>query len=351
MDSTYDLVLFGHHFVISLSFIYQIFWLGLLCVEFTLNYIQKKWVFDQEEALVTLELNLLSGVIGTGMMIGFVHFYTYCYESFHVLPLPQFSILTWFVGLLCFDFLFYVKHWLHHYNQLFGIFHITHHQSKVLNLFAASRSSVVNQIFLQPLFMWPLAFVGVSIEDLFCVNAIFGLYNYFIHMDVDFKFTVPVLNRFFISPREHLLHHTTSFSHQTKNLGGLFSVWDKLFKTYESPVEQNLVFGARDTVNPRSLFDTVSYYLFKYNFDRSILNTVHLFINKHHASLVLIEFPLVFMVASFISFGISVLHDRLNLIIPFQWSLYFLFIFCVVIYLQILATKVLSKLQYHKTES
>jgi sterol desaturase/sphingolipid hydroxylase (fatty acid hydroxylase superfamily) len=54
----------------------------------------------------------------------------------------------------------------------------------------------------------------------------------------------PTLSRFFISPAQHQIHHSSAEKHWDKNMGGFFALWDWIFGTLYVPKQrEELVYG------------------------------------------------------------------------------------------------------------
>lgn len=52
------------------------------------------------------------------------------------------------------------------------------------------------------------------------------------------------LEKYFISPAQHQIHHSTAMQHRDKNFGVILSVWDRLFNSlHHSETKQSLEFG------------------------------------------------------------------------------------------------------------
>ena len=58
----------------------------------------------------------------------------------------------------------------------------------------------------------------------------------------------------FVTPRYHHIHHNANLIHYNRNLGDIFTVWDRLFGTCLDPsIERNtkgLDFGIGEKANP-----------------------------------------------------------------------------------------------------
>ena len=158
------------------------------------------------------------------------------------------------------DFGYWVWHYIAHMVPGFWYFHKVHHSAEVLTPLVAGRVHPVEAI-LVPMFrnaavalgmaptlyffvaeapVWTLFGMGI-VASLF---AIAGDQLFHAHVPVSWG---PWLNRVFISPATHQLHHSVERRHWDKNMGAFFAVWDWMFGTLYLPdSRQQIVYGVRD---------------------------------------------------------------------------------------------------------
>lgn len=176
-------------------------------------------------------------------------------------------------GFLLFDFIQYILHRSFHQISILWPFHAPHHSAEVLNPFTVQREHFVWEIFenfllfslfgiAQGILIW--ATIGsVNPRQIFEYTIIFNIFNYIVgnfhhtHIWISFGF----LDRIFVSPAIHHIHHSVDPKHRNKNYGYFLSLWDQMFGTIYVPKEkENLVYGIEKGVkNPH---DT----LFKFYF-------------------------------------------------------------------------------------
>lgn len=151
------------------------------------------------------------------------------------------------------DFVWYLYHRTAHSFKLFWAFHTTHHQTDDFNFSLGLRVSFLQQI-IRTFFWLPIVFLGF--DPLIILIAIFfqSFYQFFIHTEL---FDFPVLSRFlFVSPKFHKLHHSNQKKHSNKNFGGVLTIWDRLFGSFESPYNQkNIALKTTDQNNELSPFN------------------------------------------------------------------------------------------------
>ena len=67
----------------------------------------------------------------------------------------------------------------------------------------------------------------------------------------------PVLNRIYISPAQHQIHHSSDPRHRDKNFGVKFAVWDTLFGTLYVPKDHETLQVGLPDADPQD-FETVT---------------------------------------------------------------------------------------------
>ena len=176
-------------------------------------------------------LRPLSGFLA----IPFLGLYQWVFQKFQIFPIgwDKSQIWQWIVVLLLVDLMFYWAHRLRHtWNILWGA-HIVHHQSTDYNLSLSGRDGFWEYptFALQKL---PLALLGIPFEMMFKMGNCVLFYMFFIHTKMFSK--IPLLDLIFVNPSHHSVHHYKNVEKMggTKNFGGMFIIWDRLFGTFQN---------------------------------------------------------------------------------------------------------------------
>nr|WP_223297427.1 sterol desaturase family protein [Catenulispora acidiphila] len=150
------------------------------------------------------------------------------------------SLTGWLVLFVAYDFFYYWEHRANHRVRILWASHVVHHSSRHYNLSTALRQTwtgVGNTIFLLP-----LALVGFPSYMIFATAAMNLLYQFWIHTERIATMWRPiefVMN----TPSHHRVHHGSNQGYLDKNYGGVFIVFDRLFRSFEpegEPVEYGL---------------------------------------------------------------------------------------------------------------
>jgi sterol desaturase/sphingolipid hydroxylase (fatty acid hydroxylase superfamily) len=174
---------------------------------------------------------------------------------YHLLNVPW-NNKTFIIYLLVADFWFYVQHWLSHKIPILWIGHGVHHTGTKLTAPLILRGSFVDGILGSLITMIPMSLFGFSPYGIFICRQYIFLNQGFCHTESNWP---RFLDRFWVTPRVHRIHHGYMPQHIDRNFGGFLSIWDSLFrtKTYD---EQNLRYGLSDGFNSKNPIK-VFYYL------------------------------------------------------------------------------------------
>ncbi len=163
------------------------------------------------------------------------------------------------------DLALYLSHYMQHKIAWLWEFHKVHHSAEVLtpitvfrmhpvdNLLAFSLGGLFNGVVLGCL-LWmsgeSFGFYNVAGTNILLIVFYLAGYN-LRHSHVWLSFG-PVLERIFISPAQHQIHHSSDPRHYDKNLGFMFAFWDGLLGTlYVPKSHEKLNFGLGKRENER----------------------------------------------------------------------------------------------------
>jgi sterol desaturase/sphingolipid hydroxylase (fatty acid hydroxylase superfamily) len=167
------------------------------------------------------------------------------------------------------DFINYWAHVLFHKVPLLWSFHQVHHSVEVLTPAAAYRVHPIEIISFAVLQAPAVGLSAVFYENILGrdqqITMIFGvsivgfvlalLGTHLRHSHIWFSYG-PVLNRVFMSPSHHQIHHSIDPRHWNKNFSVKLAVWDALFGTLYVPREPETLQVGLPDADPRD-FTTV----------------------------------------------------------------------------------------------
>ena len=140
------------------------------------------------------------------------------------------------------DLILYFWHVLTHRVPLLWRFHRVHHTDLNMDVSTAVRFHLVEVILLAFLRLGVAYFIGADYLGVFLFECIYMAADQFEHSCLKvpkrFESAFWVL---FVPPAMHRIHHSVALEERHSNFGTLFSIWDRLFGTLLTGVNQNQI--------------------------------------------------------------------------------------------------------------
>lgn len=149
----------------------------------------------------------------------------------------------WVLAYLGVDF---ISYWYHRYSHKINILwagHVTHHSSSLFNFTNGFRTSPFQGLNRIP-FWLILPVFGFSPVVLIFTLKISGLFDFLQHTQAVPK--LAWLEKVFITPSLHRVHHGKNLLYIDKNFGSTFSFWDRMFGTFQEETEA-VKFGLKNS--------------------------------------------------------------------------------------------------------
>ena len=132
-------------------------------------------------------------------------------------------------------------HRLHHEVKVLWATHVVHHQGEEFNLSTALRQSGTGWLW-KWMFFVPMIILGIPAEVFITVGGLNLIYQFWVHTEHIPK--LGVLEKVFITPSNHRIHHAQNKEYIDANYGGVFIVWDRCFGTFiEERPELKPIYG------------------------------------------------------------------------------------------------------------
>ncbi|WP_431128034.1 sterol desaturase family protein [Flagellimonas flava] len=211
------------------------FFVGLVLFEVIYGYFvknQKHNVMDTVSSLSSGLTNVVKDSLGLGVVL-----VTYPYLLEHLALMEiQTTWVVWVLGFLALDFAGYWNHRLSHRINFFWNQHVIHHSSEEFNLACALRQSISNLLVYFPLLMIPAALLGVPHKVVAILGPLHLFAQFWYHTQHIGK--MGWLEYIIITPSQHRVHHAINPEYIDKNLGQIFSFWDRMFGTFQEEMEE-----------------------------------------------------------------------------------------------------------------
>ena len=143
---------------------------------------------------------------------------------------------AWVLAIIGVDICMYWGHRAGHRIRFFWASHVVHHSSTHYNYSTALRQTWTGNP-ISIFFYMPLAFLGFHPSLILTGFAFNLLYQFWVHTEYVGKLP-RVVEFIFSTPSHHRVHHASDEMYLDKNYGGIFILWDRLFKTFQEEQEQ-----------------------------------------------------------------------------------------------------------------
>jgi len=231
-------------------YIWAIIVLGSLAlIEFLYGFFRKNNTFALIDTVNNTSTAILSISLKGVTRTFEVAIYAWLVDNVSLIQLPWETPAFIIVAIILYDLCYYLRHRVSHTVNLFWAIHSVHHQSERFNFSTAFRQYSFG--FLTDwIFVIPLALFGIPAK-IYLIALFFDLlYQFWVHTEHLRK--IPILERWFVTPSMHRVHHGVNDQYQNTNYGGVLAIWDRMFGTYreESITPTYGILPKMETSNP-----------------------------------------------------------------------------------------------------
>ena len=156
-------------------------------------------------------------------------------------------------GLLLLDLISaWLAHWVQHKTPLLWRLHLIHHSDTHVDTTSANRhhpgESVVRFVFTT----LAVVVTGAPMWLVFLYQSLSVVLSQFNHANISLPATLDrVMAWVVVSPDMHKVHHHFQLPYTDSNYGNLFSVWDRLFGTFQTLDRSALRYGIDTHLDPK----------------------------------------------------------------------------------------------------
>ncbi|PAJ72882.1 hypothetical protein CJF42_18745 [Pseudoalteromonas sp. NBT06-2] len=235
------------------------FYLGPLFLLATINFLRKQKNYRLNDTLTNASIALGNLGLSFIFLLAVVAMYSSVYNEYKLFDIDQSNPLIYVFTFLLYDFLYYWNHRFHHMIGLFWADHLVHHTAENFNFGVSIRISYFTELTMWMTFI-PMAVLGISLEVFLIASYTQIVWAFCIHTKW-FKST-PNADKVINTPSLHRVHHARNTKYIDKNFGGILIVWDRLFGTYQTELnDKPVTYGVRESFPSFSPLVINSYYL------------------------------------------------------------------------------------------
>ena len=210
------------------------FFMVLILIELLYATKKNKQTYSTIDTIASLSSgvsNSIKNLLGLGVLL---ISYPYLLDQLSIVKLDN-QWWVWMVAFIFIDFAGYWSHRISHKINLFWNNHIIHHSSEHFNLACALRQPISDVIRYYPLLLLPAAILGVPEQLIAYIAPLHLFLQFWYHTEHIGK--LGWLEYVFITPSQHRVHHAINAPYIDKNLGQIFSFWDRLFGTFQEELD------------------------------------------------------------------------------------------------------------------
>jgi alkylglycerol monooxygenase len=208
--------------------------LFLMLLEWTYFYFKKERVYSLKDTLSNISCGAGQALFDSLALILLLSVYSSLQKSLGIVPIEM-SPLSFFISFVAVDLSYYAYHRLSHKVPFMWAIHVAHHSSSEYNFSVGLRQAWFHKITAFPFYL-VLVVTGLPANLIGIVIATHASLQLLTHTKA-FKKELPILRWIFVTPSHHRVHHGVQKQYWDKNFSGIFSFWDRLFKSYSPEVE------------------------------------------------------------------------------------------------------------------
>jgi sterol desaturase/sphingolipid hydroxylase (fatty acid hydroxylase superfamily) len=152
-----------------------------------------------------------------------------------------------FLGVIVLDFTSYFIHRLIHKSKILWRFHRVHHSEIEMDSSTSFKFHPLEAIILFPALLAAIGIVGISFPAIVLYNVIILPVFFILHSNLNYpKWVERIFSPVFATPEFHRVHHSNEQKYTDSNYGDIFSLWDRLFGTFQKVDSQNIHYGLKE---------------------------------------------------------------------------------------------------------
>ena len=201
----------------------------LILIEYCYGVYKGKSNYRLNDTFTSLSIGMISRyptMLNLGMQS---LIFVYISKYFNIGLLSVKNPFTWIIAFLLYDLSYYWMHRMHHEIKILWATHSVHHHGEEFNLSTALRQTSTGWLW-KWVFYLPMIFLGVPGEVFITVAGINLVYQFWVH--TEHIGHLGFLEKIFITPMNHGIHHAKNKEYIDANYGGVFIIWDRMFGTY-----------------------------------------------------------------------------------------------------------------------
>ncbi len=153
------------------------------------------------------------------------------YGIFNRFALPYAA--QFIAGFVIVDLAHYTSHFTYHRIPALWRIHRVHHTDPDFDVTTGFRFHPAEALLTQAFVLGVIAAFGLPAMAVLAAEAVTSFQDVFEHANIEIPVGIDrILRLFFITPNMHRVHHSVEIAEQSSNFGTIFTLWDRIFRTY-----------------------------------------------------------------------------------------------------------------------
>ena len=203
----------------------------------------RKWEHARTNLVLLAFVMLINAVFGLATAGVFVWLDHSEFGLLHLLSFPLWADLI--LSFLVLDLIAqYGAHYALHKVPALWRLHIVHHSDTHVDVTTGTRHHPLDFLFRELAALIAVVLLGMPLAFYLLYRVVTVFFTYWTHANLRLPPKLDKLIGFvFVTPGMHKVHHHHTMPHTDTNFGNMFSIWDRLFGTYEVMDPKDLIYG------------------------------------------------------------------------------------------------------------
>lgn len=199
----------------------------LIAIEVAISKARGVRVYRFADTIGNLGAGLGEIVLGLFLAPYLLALYDLGFAQLALIHWPKGAIAPWIIAFFAADLGYYWYHRAGHRVGVLWAIHGVHHQSEQFNVSIAMRHPWFSDVYSFPFYVL-LPVLGVTALQFFVAISAISFYALSVHTQIFHRPGFFI----FVTPATHIVHHCRNPRYLGKNLGAMFTLWDRLFGTH-----------------------------------------------------------------------------------------------------------------------
>ena len=200
--------------------------------------------------ILNMVVSSLIGVVSTSAF----SLWAYEYSIFHA----DLSWFWWIIGLLVYEFFYWLQHWLAHKVRFLWCLHSPHHAPESMNMFVGFNHHFLETMIYMPFFLGFIpSLVGINPIIILTIAFVDIMWGNLLHInDKIMTKKYGLIEKILQTPSYHRVHHAQNVRYMDTNFNSITLFWDWALGTLQPLDDQEKVkFGITRDVDSSSFWD------------------------------------------------------------------------------------------------